>query len=161
VLPAAVFANERYRMVKVTECVQRLDAIFMALVEHAVIKGETRFVGGVVIAVRENPGPGNGHPVALEAYLAEQTDVLLVVVVQVHRFMGRVLVRVVARQHLHPPGRDRETVLAKRDDINIRKTAASFVVAALTLIGSGCAAPKKICGKLGHCFTSCDELWFP
>ena len=116
----------------------------MALVKEAVVEGQARLVGGVVVAVGENPGPGDGQPVALEAHLGKQLDVLLVVVVHVDGLMGGVAVAVIAVQHLHLAQHHREPVGAEGDHIHRGQTPASLLVGTFTLVGGGGAAPQEI-----------------
>src|SRR5699024_12135696 len=90
VFPAAVFLDQGDGGVKVADGDQRLYAVLAALVKQAVVKGQALLVGGVVVPVGQDPGPGDGQPVALEARLGNQPDVLLVVVVQVDGLVRRV-----------------------------------------------------------------------
>ena len=117
---------------------QRLDAVFLELVEHAVIESEALFVRLGLVALREDAAPGDGEAVRLEAHFGEERDVLGVAVVEVDRHLLEVVVggRVGAR------GQD-----ALGHDVLDRKTLAAFEVGAFDLIGGGGAAPEEAIGE--------------
>ena len=151
VFPAAVLFDQRNGRIKMADRDQRFDAIFTAFLEHAAVEGKTRFVGDSIISIGEDTGPRNGHPVAFEAHLCKQSDVLFIMVVQVNGFMGRVAVLCVAFQHLHLTSCDRSAVRAKGNNIHTGQSTAIHIVRTLALVCSGSSAPQKAFGHFHGC----------
>ena len=150
VFPAAILFDEGNGGVEVADGDKRLDAIFMALVEHRIVEGKTFFAGLGVVAVRQDAGPRNGQPEALEAHLGKEGDILFVVVVQVDGLMAGVIVLCVAFQHFQLAPGHRHTVRPKGGHIHGGKALAARLPCALALIGGRCAAPQKTFRETAH-----------
>ena len=146
VLPPAVLLDQGDGGVEVADGDQRLDAVFAALLEHAAVKGDACGVGLRVVPVGEDTGPCHRHPVALEAHLRKQGDVLFVMVVQVDRPVGRVDVPAVAGQHFELAPRHGAPVRAKGHHVHAGQAPAVLVVSAFALVGRGRAAPQEAFG---------------
>ncbi|MNS90963.1 hypothetical protein D3C72_1250350 [compost metagenome] len=83
--PAAVAFHQPIRHLVVRQRDQRLNAVLRHFVEQPVIERQPRLVRGVLIALRENPRPGDGGSQALEAHFSEQRDVLRVTMIKIDR----------------------------------------------------------------------------
>ena len=140
VLPAAVGLGQVQRHLEVAEGDDRLDAVLVALVEEIVVELQAGFVGGRLVAVGEDAGPGDGGAEALEAHLGKEGDVLFVVVVKVD---GVVVGVVLAGQHAvgDPAG---VGVVAGGDHVHDAQALAALAVGALQLMGGHSAAPQEI-----------------
>ncbi|VFS59018.1 Uncharacterised protein [Raoultella planticola] len=53
--------------------------------KQPVVKGQPGLIWLGIVAVGENPRPGNRHPQAVEAHLRKQTDILRVAMVKIDR----------------------------------------------------------------------------
>ena len=150
VFPAAVLFNKGNGCIEVADGHQRFDAVLVALVEEGIVEGEALLVGFSVVAVRQDAGPRDRQPVAPEAHLGEESDVLLEMVIHVDGFVGGVVVLRVAVQHLQLAEHHREAVLSEGDHVHIGRPAAALVVCALALVGGGGTAPQKVFRKSAH-----------
>ena len=122
----------------------------MALIKHILIELQALFIGLGIIAVRQDAGPRNGQPEALEAHLGKEGDVLFIMMIQVNGFMAGIIVLIVACQHFQPAQRHREAVGTKRGHIHGGKALAACLPCTLALVGSGGTAPQKIFRKTAH-----------
>ena len=150
VFPAAVLFNKSNGCIEVADGHQRFDAVLVALVEEGIVEGEALLVGFGVVAVRQDAGPSDRQPIAPEAHLGEESDVLLEMVVHVDGFVGGVVVLRVAVQHLQLAEHHREAVLPEGDHVHIGRPAAALVVCALALVGGGGTAPQKVFRESAH-----------
>ena len=144
VRPAAVLMGKGKRQLIVRQRHHGLDAVLPALFKDALVEGDAFGIGLLLVATREEARPVDGHTVALEAHLAEERDVFLVVVVEVH-----CLVAWIEDARLHACRRDRAW---RRDrtashDVRDIEALASLEVAALDLVGCGRASPEEPFGK--------------
>lgn len=64
-----------------------LDAMFVHGIKHVVIEPESRFVGLSLIALGEDPAPGNGGAEALEAQFRKEGNIVLVSMIKVNALM--------------------------------------------------------------------------
>ena len=125
---------------------QRLDAVLLAAVEHAVVELQTLLIGFRFPAVGEDAGPVDGGAEGLEAHLGKQGDILLVVVVKIDRLMAGVqTIRVDGGGH--PLGHGVGTVGAH---IGHAGALAVHIPCALKLVGSTGAAPQEIIAENAH-----------
>ena len=136
--------RERKRQLVVRQRHHGLNAVLSALFEDALVEGDAFGVGLLLIPTREQARPVDGHAVALEAHLAEERDILLVVVVEVHGLVARV-----EDARLHACRRDRARRRDRAAGHNIRdiEALASIEVSALDLVGCGRSAPEEPFGK--------------
>ena len=141
VFPAAVFLDECNGGVEVAESDQRLNAVFVTLVKKALVKFQPLLVGLGIVAVGQDAGPGDGEPVAFEAHLRKEGDVLFIMVVHVDGLMGGVKVPGVTVQHLQCAHGHGEAVRAERYHIHAGQAPPALVVCALALVGGGGTAP--------------------
>ena len=118
----------------------RLDAIFVQLVKDIVVELQPCLVGFRVVPVGEDAGPCNGHPVALEAHLGKQPDVLLVMVVEVDGLVAGVVAAGVDAVVDLP----RLALGVAHFHIGHAQALAAGVVSAFALVGGCSAAPKKV-----------------
>ena len=140
VLPAAVGLGQVQRHLEVAEGDDRLDAVLVALVEEIVVELQAGFVGGRLVAVGEDAGPGDGGAEALEAHLGKEGDVLLIMVVEVDGFVVGV---VFAGQNAVGDTAGMG-VVAGGDDIHDAQALAVFLVGAFQLVSGDRAAPQEI-----------------
>ena len=75
----------------VVERHHRLDALFEAGAKHILIEREALLVGFGVIPVGEYTAPCDGEAQSLEAHLAEERDVLAVMMIEIDGLLGRVV----------------------------------------------------------------------
>ena len=150
VLPAAILFYEGNGGIEVADGHKRFNAVFVALIKHILIELQALFIGPGIVAVRQDAGPCDGQPEALETHLGKEGDILFIMVIQVNGFMAGIIVLVVALQHFQPTQRHREAVRAKRGHIHGGKALAACLPCALALVGSGGTAPQKIFGKTAH-----------
>ena len=118
----------------------RLDAIFVQLVKDIIVELQPCLVGFRVVPVGEDPGPCDGHPVALEAHLGKEFDVLLVVVIEVDGLVAGVVtagVDAIVDLPLFALG-------AAHFDVGHAQALAAGVVSAFALVGGRRAAPQKV-----------------
>ena len=129
-----------------TQCHERLDAVLMALVHHAIVKREASVVGLIFESRWEDARPVHRETKDLESHLGEQGDVFFVVMVEIDTIVtGIELVGVEL-------GRDlaRVVMVAISSHIHATRTLAVYVPGSLELIGSSRAAPKKVFRKNTH-----------
>ena len=89
--PAVVLFDQVQRGFVVAEGDERFHAVLFELVEHTVVEGEARLVGGLLVAAGEDARPGDGEAEHLETHLCEQGDVFAVAVVEVDAFQFEVV----------------------------------------------------------------------
>ena len=141
VLPSAVLLNQVDRAVEMCDCDKGLDSVFAALFEYIFIELKPFLVRLCLVPVREDTCPCDGETVCLESHLAEHGDILLVVMIHVDRFHGRIVMFAVRTKHLFMTQAHRETVFTVRAHVYIRKPSSAFVVSSFTLIRGCRAAP--------------------
>ena len=165
VLPATAVLLEVERGVEVPDGHERLDAVLAHLLEHALVEGHALGIGLVLKARREETAPGDGHAELLEAHLAEEGDVLLVVVIAVD---GVVVGIVILGKHGVVGALGQRAAIAHLavvavlvdvgdvarlgdgaagGDVSHRHATAALLPAALVLVGRYRAAPQKALGK--------------
>jgi hypothetical protein len=144
VRPAAILMGKGKRQLIVRKRHHGLNAVLTALLKDALVEGDAFGIGLLFVATREEARPVDGHTVALEAHLAEESDVLLVVVIEIHGRVARV-----EDARLHASRRDRAWRRDRAAGHNIRdiEALASLEVAALDLVGCSRAAPEKVLRK--------------
>ena len=150
VFPAAVFFDEGDGRIKMANRNERLDAVFAAFIDQAVIEGETGLVGDRIIAVGQDARPCDGKTVDLETHLSKQGDILFVVMIQIDGLVGGIAVFLITGQHFHLPAGDLHSVGTKGDHIYRGKAASIDIVSAFTLVGGGGTAPQKVFGEGTH-----------
>ena len=127
----------------VAQCDQRLDPVFFALVKHLVIESESGLIGLLIVPVREDPAPVDGQPETLEAHLREQRDVLLVVMIEVDRFVAGIKGRRICLGQ-KSPGR---IYISAKEHVRDAQSFAILQIGPLTLVGRHRASPQKILRK--------------
>ena len=130
--PAVVFLGQIERRFIVGNRHQRFNAVFVAFVEQIVIELQALFIRLCIIAVWENPAPGNGGAEHLEAHFGKEFDILFVAVVEVNRDQLHIVFCRLCR------GCTFEAV--GHDILNIESLAV-LIVSTFTLIGGYRAAP--------------------
>ena len=144
---------------------QRLDAVFLELLENRTVEVETRLIRLLLDALGEDAAPGDGHAEHLESHLGKQRDVLLVMMVEVDGLMIGVVLPIQDRSARlfgngrelgelgrgaigHPDG-DVAGGIGGADSghIGARGTAPVDVPSALALIGGRGTAPIEALGK--------------
>ena len=143
VCPAIVFFYQGIRKFIMRDGHQRFHIIFPAAIKHLIIKCKSRLVWFRLLAGRKDPGPVDGKPEHLKTHFRKECDILLIVVVKINRFMGRIQI-FRAEPRFNPAG---EFMGAGGDHIRNRNTFSIHIPCALTLVGGNCAAPKKIIWK--------------
>ena len=144
VAPAAVFLDEVDRAVEVRDSHERLNAVRLALTEYVLVESQTGLVGLGLVAVGEDTGPGQAHAEGLKAHLGKESDVLLVVVVEIDAGLRGIVIAVLKVEHLALAGDHRIALGAVRGHVHVGQAAAAHVVGALTLVGSRRAAPQEV-----------------
>ena len=132
--PAVVLLDQVQRGFVVAEGDERLHAVLFELVEHAVVEGEARLVGGFFVAAGEDTRPSDGEAEDLKTHLREQGDVFAVAVVEVDALQLEVVlggfrgarVQAAGGQHILQAG-----------------ALAVFVPGALKLVGGGGASEEE------------------
>ena len=143
-LPAVVLLDQVVGHLVVRQRHERLDAVLLALVEHAVVEGEAGLIRLLVVAVREDAAPGDGHAEDVEAHLGEQRDVLGVVVVEVDAVVvGVELVRLDIDRNL-----TRLLEAAAHEVVVDARAAPVDIPRALELVGRGGTAPEEALREL-------------
>ena len=144
VAPAAVLLDEVNRAVEVRDGHERLDAVCLALAEYVLVEGQASLVGLGLVTVGEDAGPRQAHAEGLKAHLGKESDVLLVVVIEIDASLRRIVIAVLEVEHLALAGDHRVALGAVRSHVHVGKAAAVHVVGALALVGSRRAAPQEV-----------------
>ena len=93
--PAVVLLAQPHGDLVVRDGDQGLDAVVAAALEHVPVELDARLVGLVLVAHREDAAPVDGGAEDLHAHLAEELDVLAIVMIEVDALVaGIVLLRV-------------------------------------------------------------------
>ena len=137
---------------------QRLNAVFQALVNQALIKCQTSLAGNIIVAIRQDTGPGDGKTIDLESHLGKQGNIFFVMVVHINRFMGRIGVGRIAGEHFHLSSGYLHPIRAERDYVYTAQAASALLIRTLALVGSRRAAPKEVVRKFTHRHSS--KLFF-
>ena len=156
--PAAVLLDEMDGAVKVRDGDQGLNVVFAALCKELAVELDAFAVGFGLVAVRVDPGPGDGQAVDRKTHLGKELYVLLKVMVHVDPFPGRVEVTVLEVEHLSFAAGNEAAVRTVRDHVDIGEAAAVEVEGAFALIGGSGAAPEKVCGKTHIILLLCNAL---
>ena len=146
VSPAVPLLDEGIRELVVAQGHQRLDALGFQCLKNRAIERHALGVRLLLVAVREQARPVDGHAIALEAHLAEQLDVLEIVMVHVDGLMAGI---VDVRLDVRIEGTGRADGAAGHG-IGYADALAVLLPAAFTLVGSGRAAPQEIFRELCH-----------
>ena len=125
---------------------QRLDAVLLAAVEHAVVELQTLLIGFRFPAVGEDAGPVDGGAEGLKAHLRKEGNVLFVVVIEINGLVAGVQT-VGADAGGYPLGVGVGTVGAH---IRHAGTLAVHVPCTLKLVGGTGTAPQEIITKNTH-----------
>ena len=92
--PAIIDIRKIHRSVKMIDSNDRFNSIFFAFIKYFVIEPETFFVD-VIHSVRANAGPDDGHSETFESHFGKESDIFLVVMVEVRGYMtGIIQVRI-------------------------------------------------------------------
>ena len=140
VQPAAVLFGQVVGHFKMAEGDHRLDAILEQLVEQIVVELQAGLVGGFLVSLGKDAGPGNGGAEALEAHLGKQLDVVFVSVVKINgivvgvAFAGQDAVGDAAGYAVRAGGQH----------VADAGAFAPLIPAAFQLVGSHRAAPQEI-----------------
>ena len=118
--------------------------MLLALAEHVLVEGQAGLVGLGLVAVGEDAGPGQAHAEGLKAHLGKESDVLLVVMVEIDAGLRGIVVAVLKVEHLALAGDHRVALGAVRGHVHVGQAAAVHVVGALALVGSRRAAPQEV-----------------
>ncbi|MNN22005.1 hypothetical protein D3C81_1353480 [compost metagenome] len=111
---------------------QRLNPVFMAFVEKVVIELETLLIRLKLIAVRKDPGPGNGGTEHLEAHFGKQLDIFFIPVVEINPHQ----LHIILGRHFGDRSFD-----ALRSHVLGGPALAVLIICAFTLVSRYCAAP--------------------
>ena len=144
VAPAAVLLDEMDRAVEVRNGHERLDTVCLTLAEHVLVKCQAGLVGLGLVTVGEDSSPRQAHAEGLKAHLGKESDVLLVVVVEIDAGLRGIVIAVLEVEHLALAGDHRIALGAMRRHVHVGQAAAIHVVGALALVGSRCAAPQEV-----------------
>jgi hypothetical protein len=136
--PAAVLVGQVQRRLVVRDGDERLDSVFLELVEHPVVERQPGLVRLGLVAVREDAAPRDREPEHREAHLGEQGDVLRVAVVEVDGFELEVVGG-------GPGGAGRPQPLGQH--VLHGQPLAVLVVGALDLVGGDGTAPEESLGE--------------
>ena len=146
--PAVVLFHQRIGQLVVADGDQRLDAVLLAAVKDLVIEFKALLVRLRLHAGGENAGPVDGGAEGLEAHLGEESNVLLVVVVEVDGLMAGIQ-PVGADSSCHP---FRTGVRAIGAQVRDAGAFAIHVPCALELVGCTGTAPQEIITENAHKF---------
>ena len=141
--PGAVLLDEVDGAVEVRDGHEGLDPVLAAAAEHVLVEGEPGLVGLLLVAVGEDPAPGDGEAKDLEAHLREEGYVLAVAVVEVDARLGRVVVPGLEVEHAPQAAAHVVALRPVRDDVDVGKAAAALVIASLALVGGGGPSPQE------------------
>ena len=157
VAPAAVLLHQGQGHLVVADGHHRHDVVFFQLVQYLVVEGQARLVGLGLVPPGEDARPGNGEAEALEAHLSQQSDVLFIMVVEIHAVVAGVVVPGVHAVVDHPLYRGAAALVHVVDG----NALAALLPGTLKLVGGGGAAPQKV--RFQHrCLPSFPALvrWF-
>ena len=141
---------------------QRFDAIFVQFTENIMIKLYALGQGLFLSSGGEKAGPFDAHTEGLEAHLAEQCDVLFIMVIEIDTFAEREIIRrvvcgimcLVVLEHFRGDVQHTvvHTLLAGQitNIIHVRQPAAALVGTAFILASGGCTAPQKSFGEFNR-----------
>ena len=121
----------------------RLDSIFLKLLKDAVVKCQPLLVWRLIIGVRKNPGPADGHPIGLKTHFRKQGNVFLVVMIMIDRLMGGIIILRIQVQRNASGLR----VGTHGHHVGHADALPSLPVSALHLVGRRSAAPEEILSK--------------
>ena len=66
-------------------------SMFMTFLKYTSVKFQSFRIRSTFIPLRINPGPVNRHPVDLESHFGKQSDIFLVMMIEINGFMGWVM----------------------------------------------------------------------
>ena len=147
--PAIVLTRQMQGRFIVRQGNQRLNAIFGQFVKKIVIKLQTSFIGLRLVPIWENPRPGNGSPVDLEAHLCKEGNVLLIAMIEINPFQFEIIC-------CRPLGNQRIAVTwlgwhsAFWSHILNRQAFSIQIIGTFILVGCSCTAPEEILRKFTH-----------
>ena len=159
-VPASVFQRQVNRHFIVAHGHQRFNPVFPALVKYPVVKFQSSLVGLLLISHRKNPRPSDRHAKTFESHASQQSDILFIVVIEIHPpalgvvdhilrlqrplyiFQGHMVLQVVVPQILIKMLS--HTVL-HGDSLSV------LPVTALQLVGGCGSSPEKILRKCPGC----------
>ena len=147
VAPAAVLLDEVNRAVEMRDGHERLDAVRLALAEYVLVEGQAGLVGLGLVTVGEDAGPSQAHTEGLKAHLGKESNVLLLVVIEIDAGLRGIVIAVLEVEHFTLAGDHRIALGAVRSHVHVGKAAAVHVIGALALVGSRRAAPQKVFTK--------------
>ena len=140
VAPSSVFLGQVERDLEVHERDHRLDAVGAHAVEDAIVEGQARLVGLIVVALGVDAAPVDRGAQRLESHLGEELDVLLKTVVGVDGpVVGIHLPRLNAVGDA--PG---HAMRPRREHVDDGEALAVLVVRTLHLMRRNRAAPEEI-----------------
>src|SRR5699024_5948748 len=139
--PASVCLDQMHGTVKVCDGHQRLDPIFPAFAEYFFIECEAFFIWLCFIALGKYPGPADTQPKCFKTHFGQHGNVLTKVMIKINSIQSRIVVSCFDLIHTPDPQHDAASVRSMRDYINIGKTASSFTIRALALVGSCSPSP--------------------
>ena len=147
--PTIVLTSQMQGRFIVREGNQRLNAIFSQLIKEIVVELQTSFIGLRLVSVWENPRPGNGSPVDLEAHLSKESNVLLIAMIEINPFQLEII-------WCRPLGNQRIAVTwlgwhsAFWSHILNRQAFSIQIIGAFILVSCSCTAPEEILRKFTH-----------
>ena len=144
--PAVVLFHQSIGQLVMADGDQRLDAVLLAAVEHAVVELQTLLIGFRFPAVGEDAGPVDGGAEGLEAHLSKEGDILFVVMIEINGLVAGVqTVGTDAGGHPFRAG-----VGTVGTHIRHAGAFAVHIPCTLELIGSAGTAPQKIITENAH-----------
>ena len=119
---------------------ERFDIVFSQFVKQVIIELQSFLVRFILIASGEDPGPGNRCTEALEAHFRKQSDVFLVMMIEVCRFMVRIVFTF--QNTVRDPSGDAGA--SDSHDISDTDALSADIPRAFRLMGSCRTAPQKV-----------------
>ena len=119
---------------------QGLNTVLSALIEHLVVKSQSRLIRFLVIPVRKDPDPVDRQSEAFEAHLRKQRDILFIAMIKINSLVAGIKSRRI-RLGQKSPGR---IYIPAQQQIRNTQSFAVLQICPLTLIGCHSAAPQKV-----------------
>ena len=139
--PATQRFNQMHRTVKVCNRYHYLDSIPLTFCNHIVIELQTCSVWLRLISLWKDTCPGNAQAKHFKAHFRKESDVLLIMMVEIHSLMRWIYL---IRKAAHPffsSSDNRTASITARTHIHIGQPSSPCLPGPLTLIRSKCSSP--------------------
>ena len=117
----------------------RLHAMLVHLIKEVIVEFQAFLIWLKLVAIRENPRPGNAGTEALEPHACQEGNILLVAMIKINCLMVRIIFTL--------NNAVRNATLNARcaycHYVSHARPLAAHIPGTLQLMGSHCAAPQK------------------